>query len=108
MKCCISVAALVLAACGVIHAHRLDEYLQGTLLSVGRTELEVEMTLTPGVTVFPAVMAAIDTDADGAISPAEQQAYARRVIGDLSVIVDGRSVMPRLGLVRFPEIAEMS
>ena len=38
------------------------------------------MTLTPGVAVFPVVLAAIDTDADGVISEAEQRAYAERVL----------------------------
>jgi hypothetical protein len=107
MKRSISVAAITLCACSVVRAHRLDEYLQATLLSIGRTQVEAEMTLTPGVAVFPAVMAAIDADGDGAISPAEQEAYARRAIGDLSVMVDGHAVTPRLGLVRFPEIAGM-
>ena len=30
-------------------AHRLDEYLQGTIISVEKNRLHAEMTLTPGV-----------------------------------------------------------
>ena len=52
-------------------AHRLDEYLEGTILSVAKNRLDVEMTLTPGVAIFPILIAAIDRDADGTISQAE-------------------------------------
>ncbi|HEY4084317.1 MAG TPA: hypothetical protein VGM43_00185 [Bryobacteraceae bacterium] len=45
MRRCISVVAIVLCACGAMRAHRLDEYLQATPLSIGRAEVEAEMTL---------------------------------------------------------------
>ncbi|HWD98070.1 MAG TPA: hypothetical protein VG345_03505, partial [Bryobacteraceae bacterium] len=61
-------------------AHRLDEYLQGTILSVGKSRLEAQITLTPGVAVFPFLMAVIDTDSDGTISEAERRAYVKRVL----------------------------
>jgi hypothetical protein len=90
-----------------LSGHRLDEYLQGTIVSVEKDRLKAEITLTPGVLVFPLVMAQIDTDADGVISAAEQRAYAARVLGDLSVAIDGQHLTPRLVSVRVPELEEM-
>ncbi len=88
-------------------AHRLDEYLQGTILSVEKNRLQAEMTLTPGVAVYPVVLAAIDTDADGVISAAEQRTYAERVLRDLSLAIDGHRLTPRLVSVEFPAAGEM-
>jgi hypothetical protein len=87
--------------------HRLDEYLQETLISVGKNRVEAEITLTPGVAVFAALAAEIDTDADGVVSNTEQRAYAGRVLRDLSLAVDGHRLTPRLLSMRFPSLAEM-
>ena len=76
--------------------HRLDEYLQATLISVGKDQLQAEITLTPGVAGLPIVAAIIDTDADGVISEAEQRAYAGQVLRDLSFTIDGHPLTPRL------------
>ncbi len=88
-------------------AHRLDEYLQASLISLARDRVQIQLDLTPGVAVFPAVLAAIDTDRDGAISEAEQSAYAGQVLRDLSLAVNGKPVRLRLVSSRFPEIGEM-
>lgn len=98
-------AALILV--GPISAHRLDEYLQGTILSVDKDRMEAQITLTPGVAVFPAVIADIDTNGDGTISDAEQRAYAARVLGDLSIAIDGEPLTPRLYSMQFPSIVDM-
>jgi hypothetical protein len=88
-------------------AHRLDEYLQASLISLARDRVQIQLDLTPGVAVFPAVLAAIDTDHDGAISEAEQSAYAAQVLRDLSLAVNGEPVRLKLVSSRFPEIGEM-
>ena len=77
-------------------AHRLDEYLQATTIEVGRSHIELEIRLAPGVAVFPALFAEIDTDADRVASVMEQRAYAERVLGDLSLSVDGTRLPLRL------------
>ena len=77
-------------------AHRLDEYLQATTLSVETGRVRVQMRLTPGVAVYPRVLAAMDTNADGALSAAEQRAYAERVRRDLSLRVNGQLLPLRL------------
>jgi len=100
-------AALLTAAALPAAAHRLDEYLQGALISVDYNRLSAEMTLTPGTAVFPLVISEIDTDGNGAISPAEQNAYADRILGDLAIAIDGRKLKPQLVSIRFPGMEEM-
>lgn len=101
-------AAILLLAAAPICAHRLDEYLQGTLLSIDRDRLHAQMTLTPGVLILPILLAEIDPDSHGILSDAEQRAYAGRVLRDLSLTADGRRLEPRLISLRFPRLDEMN
>jgi hypothetical protein len=101
------VAALLLLAPVPGLPHRLDEYLQATMLSIGKERLEGQITLTSGVAVFPLLASDIDTDRDGTVSESEQRAYAERVLRDLWFTIDGRPLAPRLISMRFPAIAEM-
>jgi hypothetical protein len=103
----LSLVALPLLIATPTSAHRLDEYLQGAIISVAKSRLEAEITLTPGVAVFPAVIASIDTNTDGTISEAEQQAYAEHVLRDLSLAIDGRPLTPHLTSAAFPAIGDM-
>jgi len=100
-------AAIALLAGTPALAHRLDEYLQGTILSVEKDAVQGQITLTPGVAVFPILLADFDTDGDGAISETEQRAYAGRVLHDVSLRIDGRYLQPRLLSIQFPAIGEM-
>jgi hypothetical protein len=88
-------------------AHRLDEYLQATMLSVEKDRIQALMRLVPGVAVSPAVLAGIDANADGVISDAEQHAYAEQVLRDLSLSVDGHVLQPELLSVDFPKLEEI-
>ena len=88
-------------------AHRIDEYLQATMLSLKANEAEASMRLIPGVMVAPSVIAAIDSNDDGVFSESEKQAYARRVVGDLSITINGKSIPPQLFSWNFPEPAQM-
>ena len=104
-----------LAAAGVIlmlvgasaSAHRLDEYLQATTISLQKDRIQARIRLTPGVVVFPTVLAPIDTDANGVISETEQRAYVERVLGDLSLTIDGEPLRLRLVSSKFAGIEEM-
>jgi hypothetical protein len=87
--------------------HRLDEYLQNTIVSVEEHRLHAQMTLTPGVAILPLLAARIDTDGSGAISNEEQQAYVAGVLRDLTVTLDGERLRPRVVALRFPRMAEM-
>jgi HupE / UreJ protein len=105
-------AAAAFAACillfnGDAFAHRIDEYLQATLLSVRRDRVEGSMRLIPGQLVSQSVIANIDGDGDGFLSDSEQRAYAQRVMSDLSIAAEGRTVQPMLLAWSFPSPAQM-
>ena len=100
-------AAALLSAAPTGFAHRLDEYLQATMLRLEKGSVGAEIRLTPGVAVFPAVLASIDTDADGQLSDGERTAYAARVLRDLSLTIDGSSVRLSLVSAQFAKTEEM-
>jgi hypothetical protein len=102
------VAAIVLLSLPATPcAHRLDEYLQATLLSVDSGHVEGSIRLVPGVAVFSAVIASIDTNGDGTLSLAEQRAYAQRVLRDVTLRIDGQRLPLRLVSASFPALEEM-
>jgi hypothetical protein len=107
MKRTLAAAAILLLAGTPGPAHRLDEYLQGTLIAVAKSRMDAQITLTPGVAVFPKLIAEMDTDGDGAISATEQRAYVARVLRDLSIKIDGRPLTPQVASMQFPAIEEM-
>ena len=88
--------AVALFAAAPADAHRLDEYLQATTIALEKGRVHVDVRLTPGVAVFPAIFAGIDSDADGVASDAEQRAYAERVMGELSLSADGARLPLRI------------
>ena len=88
-------------------AHRLDEYLEATTISLEKDRVAAQIHLTTGVAVFPTVMATIDTDHDGVISKAEQRAYAEQVLADLALSIDGDRLRLQLISTTFPKVEEM-
>ena len=88
-------------------SHRLDEYLQATTISVEKNRVQAQIRLTPGIAIFPFVMSTIDLDGDGTLSAREQRVYAERVLGDLSLAVDGDRLKLQLISIKFPEVADM-
>jgi hypothetical protein len=89
-------------------AHRLDEYLQATRISLALDRIVVEIDLTPGVDVAPMVFALINTNHDGRISEVEGRTYASQFLKEIVLEVDGQG--QRLALIRsqFPSFQEMS
>jgi REP element-mobilizing transposase RayT len=61
----VAAVAILLALGGAVFAHRLDEYLQATLISVEQDHVHASMRLIPGVAVSSFVLASIDTNGDG-------------------------------------------
>jgi hypothetical protein len=88
-------------------AHRLDEYLQATRVSIDIDHVSLEIDLTPGIDVASRVLSAIDANLDGRISPAEAGAYARRVVASLVLSVDGRPVPLAMIDDSFPDVPDM-
>jgi hypothetical protein len=100
-------ALLALSLAGGAAAHRLDEYLQATLIGVTRDAIDVEIRLTPGVAMLPALMAVIDRDRDGRISAGEERAYVGRVAREVELRVDGVAAPLRLIESNFPTVEAM-
>ena len=98
---------LALSLTGGAAAHRLDEYLQATLIGVTRDTVEVEIQLTPGVAVLPVLMAVIDQDRDGRISSEEERAYVGRVAREVELRIDGVPAPLSLIESNFPTIESM-
>ena len=109
MKAIVAAAgAIIVVAATPALAHRLDEYLQATTIAVEKNRVRTEIRLTPGVDIFPGILAAVDRDRNGVFSAAEQRAYAERVGRDLTLSVDGDRLRLRLVSSNFPTIQEMS
>ena len=88
-------------------AHRLDEYLQATRLSLTRDHLVLEVDLAPGTMLAPELVGAIDTDRSGTISPEEAERYGRSVLAEVMLAVDGKTAAPALTGVEVPSIEEL-
>ncbi|AXC16213.1 putative membrane protein (plasmid) [Acidisarcina polymorpha] len=100
--------AMVLLVCSLpAWAHRIDEYLQATILSLGANQVHASMRLIPGVLVAPSVIATIDANRDGSFSEDEKRAYADQVIGDLSLSIDGRAMKPQLDSWDIPDASHL-
>ena len=62
MKRTLFAVALFVLVTTAASAHRLDEYLQGTIFSVTKGHVTADLTLTPGVAIFPTLIPDIDTN----------------------------------------------
>jgi hydrogenase/urease accessory protein HupE len=101
----LAVASLCLATPAL--AHRLNEYLQATTITIDGSHLILQLRLTPGVDVAAGVLDQIDTNRDGTLDEAEQHAYAQRVLDDLTLTIDGREMPLRLRDLSFPPMEQM-
>jgi hypothetical protein len=104
----LAVLGVCLSAPAPAAAHRLDEYLQATRLSIDTGRVDLEIDLTAGVAVAPRVFAWIDADHDGRISAAEGEAYARELLGSVRLSVDHRPMPITLVEIRVPPFRDMS
>jgi hypothetical protein len=102
----VAAAGVVLAAAS-LSAHRLDEYLQAARVTLGRSEVALEMDLTPGANVADAVIARVDRDGDDRIAPREAEAYGRAVLADVVLELDDRPVALTLVRVEVPPVDEL-
>ena len=59
-KTFVFLAAILLSLPATLFAHRLDEYLEATILSLDAGRVVGSMRLVPGVAVSAAVIASID------------------------------------------------
>lgn len=88
-------------------AHRLDEYLQAARIAVDIARVEVELDLTPGTSVAESVLATIDTDRDGRLTPHERSAYATAVLKAVRFDLDGHPLTLQAIVSSFPDLATL-
>jgi hypothetical protein len=88
-------------------AHRLDEYLQATLVDISPGEIRLRLNLTPGVEVVDQVLDSIDRDGNEAISEDEAAAYCELLKRDLTLRIDQRDATLKVSASRFPESSEL-
>jgi hypothetical protein len=88
-------------------AHRLDEYLQATLVTIGPSEVRLQINLTPGVEVADKVLALVDRNHDGVLSTNEAAAYCESLKRELTVYLDGRNISLELTASNFPALTEL-
>jgi hypothetical protein len=107
--CCLGVVLAALAALPApASAHRLDEYLQATRLSIDADRIGVEIALTPGATIASQIVEQIDTDGDGRFSSDERRRYAESVIAAMTLLLDGRVAAAALAASDFPTADAMA
>jgi hypothetical protein len=100
-------AATILTAAAAVDAHALDEYVQALRVAVSAGRVDLSLDLTPGVKIAGDVLRRVDTDGDGSLSPDEAERYARVVLADLTVTIDGNPVAPALDRVDVSTVAEL-
>lgn len=108
MKTLCVATCIWLATASSATAHRLDEYLQATRLSIDIARVDVEIDLTPGVSLASNVFGWIDTNHDGEISQAEGEAYARAMLRSAVLKADGSPMRLDLEESSFPTLSEMN
>jgi hypothetical protein len=101
------VLTMALCAARPAWAHTLDEYVQSTLISLEAGRVNISMRLVPGTEVFDEVMKAVDTDANGVISAEEGRRYTDRVLGELTLSIDGSRLTPSVVSVGVPAVERL-
>ena len=95
------VTTAIVCAAGV-SAHRTDEYLQAARLAIDPWTVHIELDLTPGMALAESIIADIDRNRDGSLSPDEQRAYGGLVMSALTLEIDGTPVRAQLGVTDVP------
>jgi hypothetical protein len=106
-RCWLAVALVVASAGAGTSAHRLDECLQAARIDVRRDGLHVDLALTPGTIVAPAVVAVIDRNGDASLDVDEQHAYAAKVARELHLALDDTPLPLRVTGGTFPEVGAL-
>lgn len=100
----------VLSLIGVIEttlAHRLDECLQATRVTVSTNHIALAIDVTPGVAVVNQFLPALDRNNDGSVSTKESDAFAKEMFRHLQVRMDDVKVDLRLQDIVVPPLSEM-
>ena len=90
-----------------VSAHRTDEYLQAARLAIDSGTVHIELDLTPGMALAESIIADIDRNRDGSLSPDEQRAYGALVMSALTLEIDGTPVRAQLGVTDVADATAM-
>lgn len=90
-----------------VHAHRLDEWLQATIVRLEPQRLTLEIRIAPGAALATPSIAEIDADGNGRFSAAEQAVFAERIHHELSVSIDGQPWPARVVQATFPDPSQI-
>jgi hypothetical protein len=96
--------AVVAVAAADLTAHRRDEQLQAARIAIEPDHVAVDLDITPGADLAEAAIAGLDRDRSGALSPVEEEAYARAVAGALWLANDGEAHALRVVSATFPAL----
>jgi hypothetical protein len=98
---------LFLASAAIVFAHRVDEHLQATLVTIEPDRIRLQINLTPGVGVAEKVLGLVDRNRDGVIATNEAAAYCELLKHDLTVKLDQRDLKLKCTASYFPGLAEL-
>lgn len=104
---CLALLLTFLAFPTAVFGHRLDEYLQATLVAIEPGIVRLQINLTPGVAVAEKVLAQIDRNNDDTISRKEMAAYAELLKRDLTLRLDGKTLRLILSASKSPAPIEI-
>jgi hypothetical protein len=102
-----AVGAVWLLGASPLLAHRLDECLQASFVSVEPGRIGLSLSLTPGVEVADGFLRTMDADGDGHLTNAEADAYAEKLKGDLNLRIDGKPLTLHSTKAVFPGLGEL-
>lgn len=108
IRSCRMLALALALVCPRLHAHRLDELLQATLIHIDRTEVRLDCELTPGVQVARHVLESLDLNRDGVISNLESLAYTEIFQRQVVVRLDDSPLQLSTIDVHIPALPELT
>jgi hydrogenase/urease accessory protein HupE len=94
-------------AANTASAHRLNEYLQATTISIVKDSVRMHLRLTAGTDIAPRIIKLIDTNSDGIFSAAEQKAYIKLVLHSERLFIDEQQVSLQQSAWSFPSATDM-
>ncbi len=86
-------------------AHPVDEVVQGAYLTLAPGGVSLELDVTPGEKVAGAVLGALDPNGDGKVTDTEAKGYARKVLAQSTLTLDGKATSWTLDRVEVPDVA---
>lgn len=105
--CCRLLLLVAWLAAASASAHRLDEYLQATMVVIEPSAVRLQLTLTPGVEVANDVLAQIDRNGDGVVSDKEAADYAEALRRNLVARLDDQNLELKLTHSKVPPPSEL-